>query len=77
MKSLEVYTEQTKTMLGSADSSRMTMFHQMLSYLMLQEEMQNAAEKANGAQFWPKFHSEGEIQQMVFDEDYLDYLRSK
>jgi hypothetical protein len=49
----------------------------MLFYLMLQEEMQNAAEKANGAQFWPMFHSEGEIQQMVFDEDYLDYLRSK
>ena len=48
MKSLEVYIEQTKTMLGSADSSMMTMFHQMLSYLMLQEDMNAEAEKANG-----------------------------
>lgn len=32
---------------------------------------------SQGSNFFPKFHSEEDIQRVIFDNDYLDYIKNK
>ena len=94
IKSFEVYTEQTANMLKQAGVAGMsqrtnplTMFHQIMYFLVLQEEMTADAEtfSANAgavnptnpmltSNFFPSLLPEEEIQKVIFDANYLDYI---
>ena len=98
IKSFEVYTEQTASMLqkagvqgGSQNSTPLTMFHQIMYFLVLQEEMTadadtyctnnygevNATNPLRSTNFFPSLLPEEEIQKVIFDTDYLNYIQKK
>ena len=85
IKSFEVYTEQTASQLAQAGKtglaskqSPLTMFHQIMYFLVLKDEMTTDAENfatnnsqipqlANSTGFFPSFLPEEEIQKVIFD----------
>ena len=99
IKSLEVYTEQTANQLakagfmsGSQRASPLTMFHQIMYFLVLQEEMTADAETfcsgtttppvnqtnpLKASNFFPSLLPEEEIQKVIFDKNYLEYISRK
>ena len=91
IKSFEVYTEQTANMLKQAGvggvnqrTNPLTMFHQIMYFLVLQEEMTADAETFSAnvnttnplltSNFFPSLLPEEEIQKVIFDANYLDYI---
>ena len=100
IKSFEVYTEQTANMMAKAGvpgssaprgGSSLTMFHQIMYFLVLQEEMKadvdsltsaaskniNQTNPLRSSNFFPSLLPEEEIQKVIFDEQYLDYISKK
>ena len=88
IRSFEVYTEQTASQLAqesktglAAKSSPLTMFHQIMYFLVLKDEMTTDAETFvsgsgnlpqftagnNSSGFFPSFLPEEEIQKVIFD----------
>ena len=72
----------------------LTMFHQIMYFLVLQEEMTQEADTYNAAtgnmhggvsetnplrnsNFFPRLLPEEEIQKVIFDTDYLDFISKK
>ena len=74
------------------------MFHQMMHFLVLQEEMQadaevfcnqnshggagsqpdqNSVSQTNPSNFFPSLLPEEEIQKVIFDSSYLDFIQKK
>ena len=49
------------------------MFHQILHFLALKEEFEQLGEEKIKSQF----KSEEEIQKVIFDKDYLKYMKKK
>ena len=96
IKSFEVYTEQTANQLakggnpgGTHKATPLTMFHQIMYFLVLQEEMTADAETfgtnhvsnnnshVQSTNFFPSLLPEEEIQKVIFDQNYLDYISHK
>jgi hypothetical protein len=54
------------------------MFHQMLNFLTLRDEVQNEAQKhysaENVQESFPPLLNESQIQKVIFDEKYKKYL---
>ena len=80
---------------ASSKSNPLTMFHQIMHFLVLQEEMTQDAETfclSSGSKstnnvsqnhqmrtstFFPSLLPEEEIQKVIFDSNYLDYISKK
>lgn len=66
-----------------AAAATMTMFHRMLYFLQMKEQMVADAENldrnpnAAHSNFFPSILPEQEIQKVIFDEDYISFLRQK
>ena len=50
------------------------MFHQILHFLALKEETGNSED---GSNFYSRFLPEEEIQKVIFDKEYLKFVKNK
>lgn len=59
----------------------MTMFHQMLYFLTLKDDMKNDVKshfaKGGVAQEFPSLLSEDQAKSVIFDDNYINFRRSK
>ena len=75
---------------GSIAKNSLTMFHQVMYFLVLQEEMnidqknfkmngivQTSSDEMKNAHLYPTFLPEEEVQKVIFDNDYLNYIENK
>ena len=75
----------------AAKSSPLTMFHQIMYFLVLKDEMTTDAESFvsnsgnlpqfssgnTSSGFFPSFLPEEEIQKVIFDQSYMKHLQKK
>lgn len=91
VKSLEVYNSQQSAQIGNS-TPQLTMFHQMLYFLSLKEEVaiqaqdhhvrqqtdqNNSNSQSPARAFFTSLLSEEEVQGIIFDDKYLKYVKSK
>eukprot|EP00347_Sterkiella_histriomuscorum_P021895 403332391 len=73
VQSFETYSEQLSNANQNQKVQNFSLFHQILHFLALKEDIEmNGGPLANS-----KFLSEEEIQKVIFDKQYIKYLRKK